>query len=600
MAGRLSLRHKLALAWAALAVQLLWPLSLPVLGLINLLAAFGLYDGPAHLPPWAHLSVLGAAVIALVVSLRRRPINWPTMAQAARRLERDSGLGHQPLAVLSDRPVAGGDPVLWQEHCRRMAALTERMRPSWPRFDLLRQDRWGLRFWIWVPLGLGLVVGHQDIPGRLSAGFWPQWGPGPQVRAWVTPPPATGLAPFVLTGSRVAIPVGSRLQASVSLDWGRAVLLLDGHEQSFDGAQDQSVDAIVANPKHIAVRRWGLVLAEWQVDNVADQPPQVAFSHDPQSNEEQGWEQVGLTASDDYGLARIWLNVESPLGPPTEIPMAGERRQPGTSHVERRMGNDEGGLAGMPVTLTPMAQDSAGQQARGASFHLRWPQRPFHDPVAQELAALRQSLLDGAAPAAVAERLAGIAENLPDLTAALALGVARRDLTMSDADTAEAQRLILQTANHQEDQAQAAAAAQLRRMGQQLDAMPAGSARAQLARLYARMLGNMLDHPDGAPGALPLGRQELAAMLARLDRLADNDGEIRQLAEKLARRLGAQGNPLGPAQAGAGADDDGTTLLPSGMDTDAAGQILRNIRTRVLDPDRPQDERAYLKRLLDR
>ena len=68
---------------------------------------------------------------------------------AARRIERESGLGHRPLSALRDRPVAGtGDRAargLWQAHLERVARSARRLRVGVPSPGLPRRDPLGVR-----------------------------------------------------------------------------------------------------------------------------------------------------------------------------------------------------------------------------------------------------------------------------------------------------------------------------------------------------------------------------------------------------------------------------------------------------------------------
>ena len=58
-------------------------------------------------------------------------LSWPSLEQAARRLERDSGVPHRPLTALDDRLTSGTQDrdslELWQEHRRRLLARIHRV-----------------------------------------------------------------------------------------------------------------------------------------------------------------------------------------------------------------------------------------------------------------------------------------------------------------------------------------------------------------------------------------------------------------------------------------------------------------------------------------
>ncbi len=92
---------------------------------------------------------------------------------------------------------------------------------------------------------------------------------------------------------------------------------------------------------------------------------------------------------------------------------------------------------------------------------------------------------------------------------------------------------------------------------------------------------------DEALANLRRGANELAAEMRRR---GDGEGEPGQQGER---------DPLGRQRAGAGSGD-GETDVPTQADRVRAREILDDIRRRAQDPNRPEAERDYLRRLLDR
>src|SRR5439155_133816 len=81
---------------------------------------------------------------------------------AARRLERDSGLAHRPVSEHGDRMV-GADPFaeeLWRLHQAR--ALPGRLRLAPPRTHLSERDPQGLRWYLLIAIAVGLVLARGD------------------------------------------------------------------------------------------------------------------------------------------------------------------------------------------------------------------------------------------------------------------------------------------------------------------------------------------------------------------------------------------------------------------------------------------------------
>ena len=97
------------LARVVLWLERLLPALLPAARVAGVFLCAALLDLPPLLPWWGHAWVLVATGAAIVVLLWRgiARIVPPDAIAADRRLERDSGLSHRPLAALSgsSRPM---------------------------------------------------------------------------------------------------------------------------------------------------------------------------------------------------------------------------------------------------------------------------------------------------------------------------------------------------------------------------------------------------------------------------------------------------------------------------------------------------------------
>ncbi|MDW8399375.1 MAG: DUF4175 family protein, partial [Acetobacteraceae bacterium] len=143
------MRLRLALARLALWWEAIWPALWPPLGLAGMFLAAALLGLPQLLPGAAHAALLAAVALLLALALWRgfRRLPRPGRAEAARRLERDSGLRHRPISAIEDRP-ATADPValaLWRAHQARAAAQLTQLRLAPPSPGLPRGDRRALR-----------------------------------------------------------------------------------------------------------------------------------------------------------------------------------------------------------------------------------------------------------------------------------------------------------------------------------------------------------------------------------------------------------------------------------------------------------------------
>ncbi|MBR0672482.1 DUF4175 family protein, partial [Neoroseomonas soli] len=147
LATRLARRTRLARL--ALWWEAAWPALWPPLGVIGLFVVAALSGLPLLLPPWLHLALLAGFAAALARTGQRalRHLHLPALPAAERRLERDSGLPHRPIATLGDRPT-GNDPValaLWQAHRRRAEERLSALRVAPPRPGLAARDPRALR-----------------------------------------------------------------------------------------------------------------------------------------------------------------------------------------------------------------------------------------------------------------------------------------------------------------------------------------------------------------------------------------------------------------------------------------------------------------------
>ncbi|WP_239451640.1 DUF4175 family protein, partial [Elioraea rosea] len=134
------------LARAALFWERLWPALWPPLGVAGVFLIVALSGLLGLLPGWLHLVLLVGFGLGFVWSLFIGFRGWrvPGERDGDRRLEQASGLSHRPLAILADRPAAGGDPMaeaLWRAHQARAAAAARTLKVGAPHPGLAARDR---------------------------------------------------------------------------------------------------------------------------------------------------------------------------------------------------------------------------------------------------------------------------------------------------------------------------------------------------------------------------------------------------------------------------------------------------------------------------
>ncbi|MGA3398097.1 MAG: DUF4175 family protein [Acetobacteraceae bacterium] len=402
------LAERRALARLAILFERVWPALWPPLGIAGLFVCVALLDLPSRLPAAWHLALLAGTAAAIVVLLVRGlwSVRAPDQAMADRRLERASGLQHRPLAVLTDRP-AQHDPMgvaLWQAHLARTIRQVRRLRVGAPHPGLPRRDRHALRAALVVALIATLGIAGPDAPARLLAALQPTLPrlpepPATELQAWITPPAYTHLAPVFLKpeGGAVSVPAGSHLTVSVTGGAGTPTLSLDAHGTAFRALDAGSfqADGDLTQGGRLAVRRNGRELAGWDLAVVVDRPPSVAWTEKPGAAGTSQETRLPWTVNDDYGVVSLQAELrlkDRPEAPPlvVSIPLPGG--SPKAAHGVNQQDLTAHPWAGLPVIARLVGRDAPGQAGSSADAIVTLPERPFQNPVARALIAIRKGL----------------------------------------------------------------------------------------------------------------------------------------------------------------------------------------------------------------
>jgi uncharacterized protein (TIGR02302 family) len=388
-----------------LLFERVWPAVAPALGLIGVFLCLALLDLPRHLPPEAHLIALvlfGLALLALLgMGLRR--VRRPSLAEADRRLEADTGLRHQPLAVLADRPATGGE-ALWAIHVARAHAQITRLTLRLPRPMLAALDTRALRALVVIALFACVMIAGPDTPALLrravSPGFTPPPAPPvPLLQAWITPPAFTGLAPIFLKaeGGAVQAPVGSKLTASLTGGTGDPTLLLGATTTPFTklDAGSFQIEQELTRDGRLAIRRAGHEAYGWDLSVVADLPPEVVFPEPPGAQRgNPPLARLPWQVRHAYGVTALQaeLHLQGRDTPPLvlSIPLPGTT--PKSAKGVRTQDLTPNPWAGLPVTAQLVAKDAAGLEGRSPVATFTLPERRFTNPVARALMAIRKQL----------------------------------------------------------------------------------------------------------------------------------------------------------------------------------------------------------------
>ncbi len=401
-----------ALARIAILFERVWPALWPALGVAGLFVCVALLDLLVLLPPWAHIGLLAGTGLLIAGLLVRglRGIAAPDDIAADRRLELASGLSHRPLAVLTDRPASGNrvpdaaSVTLWRMHVARAVQQVRRLRVGLPRPGLARRDPRALRAALVLALVATFAIAGDDAPARLAQAMEPTLPretppPATELQAWITPPGYTRLAPIFLKadGGAVSVPAGSRLTVSVTGGDATPNLLLDGRSEPFRALDKASfqVDRDLTQGGRLAVHRSGHELAAWDLSVVADQPPTADWSEPP--GRATGSQQTRLPwrATDDYGVVSLQAELrlrDRPDAPPLVVSLPLPGGSPKSAHGVSQQDLTAHPWAGLPVIARLVARDALGQVGDSKDAEFELPERPFQNPVARALIAIRRGL----------------------------------------------------------------------------------------------------------------------------------------------------------------------------------------------------------------
>jgi len=373
--------------------------------------ALALFDVLPLLPGLLHAAVLGLFAAGLLAALWRalRALRLPTSKEASRRIELDSGLEHRPLGALDDRLVTDpkdGAAALWEAHRRRLLAQAARLAARLPRAGLAKVDPMALRAVVFLLLAVAVVTGGRDWRPRLSDALSPRLEPaiaGPPTRldAWINPPAYTGLPPLFLAaqtgeGEPVQTPVGSIVLAQVQGRGGVPQLHLGPASEDFAPVTDgvYKIDRRLDAGDRLAITQDGATLAEWPIEILPDNPPDIEFISPPGRTERSAL-RLEYAAQDDYGLNQVVIEIEridrpdsEPLSLDLPLPAVGLRETESTSYHDLTPHP----WAGIAVSLRLVAVDALGQSGASAPVRTVLPERIFNHPVARALVELRKQL----------------------------------------------------------------------------------------------------------------------------------------------------------------------------------------------------------------
>ena len=487
------LDRRVALARTVLAIERVLPRLWPAFGFLGFYLALALTGLFAFIAWPLQALLLAATITASALSLHDgfEDFAWPRALDAARRLERDSGLAHRPISERGD-VLVGDDPFaqeLWALHRARGLPGTFRLRP--PRTGIAERDPQGLRWYLLIAIAAGLVLARGDTGSRLIGAFDSGAAANAGIDAWIDPPPYTGLA---LTSLRVGdtsiitVPQGSVLNLRVH-GAPRTPGLAAGSNAAprFAGEDGEySSNVILSQPARVRVQVGGHAIGKWNIVAVPDAAPTIALIAKPSPTEQKATK-FAFKGSDDYGIANVRAVLApkgghgKPLVAELPLPESSAKQIDQTSFVDLTSHP----YAGLMVEGHLEARDAIGQKGLSAPVTFRLPARVFTDPLARALIEQRQHLAtsDAAGRKVVLLTLDALAidperfyEGKNDIFLALRSAAGGVKNAKSDADIARVEDILWQTALKLERGGLLSAAEELRKLQMMITAALASGA----------------------------------------------------------------------------------------------------------------------------
>jgi len=536
--------------------------------------------------------------LGLALGLGLRSFRWPTLTEAAERL--DASLAGRPIAAVTDRQAIGsGDAAsatVWRAHLERMAQRLAGARAVPPDLRLAGRDRFALRLAGGTALATALIFGGLWQGGVLAP---TETGPGgsalasgPAWEGWIAPPSHTGRPTIYLnevaSGSALEVPEDSRVTLRLYGEVG-AVRLAETVSGDDDGVPAPERSFTVARDGEITLS--GATDAGWTLVMVPDDPPEAAFAGPPEAGL-RGEMTLPFTASDDYGVvagrAEIALDPDAvdrrhglaPEPEPREpvvldlpLPFSGDRTDFEEALIEDLAAHP---WAGLPVRMRLVVEDAAGQEGTVTRDVAAMPGRRFFDPLAGALAEQRRDLLwNRENGGRVAQVLRAVTHRPDDIfesaTAYLVVRTAIRRLEaaipagLPDAARDEVSELLWRAALLIEEGDLSDALARLRRAQERLsEAMEQGASEQEIAQLmqelreamdeYMRQLAEQAQrNPESMAetedDSEPMSQQDLQDMLDRIEELfrqgrtAEAQQLLQQLRQMMENMRVTQGSP---------------------------------------------------------
>jgi uncharacterized protein (TIGR02302 family) len=579
-------------ASAALLWEKFWRAIIPpalVLGLFVSLSFAGLWLNVSR--PWRIIGVVlfGLALIMTVLPLFG--LRAPSRKQALARIDRSSGVQHNPASGLEDELANDdGDPAtraLWAVHRRRMMRAVAALKVGAPSPRMVDFDRYALRAAVLLMLVASAFIAGPEKYARFAAAFdWRETAlPGASYRidAWIDPPAYTGKPPVMLNltegasqAQDIAAPINSIVivrasggDLSVETQGGlESASKADATKPAQPSTGDREQRWLLQGDSTLCLKHAGALVGLFNIAVIPDLPPQIELTDAPHANA-RGSLTLSYKVSDDYGVVSAEADFADPtvegttgrlrsLVPPPHVALPLPAGPGGLGETQATVDLSDHPWAGAQVKMTLTVHDGGGNWGKSEPIEITLPQRPFVKPIARALVEQRRNLVlfpDSRERVQAALDGLMIAPETFDVSSSVFLGLSVASSMLhdaqSDADLVNVADYLWNMALEIENGSLSEAERDLRAAEQQLrDALQRNAPDEEIRKLtenlraaldkflnefseqQARELGNQ-QQPERAPNpSRSISRKDLQSMLDRMQEMArsgDRDDAQRML-----------------------------------------------------------------------
>ncbi len=432
------LRHAKRMIFLGRLWLALWP-PIAVALVFLTVSLFGLWP---NLDRTTHLGALAAFGLALFASLWALVrLRLPTRDEAVARVEAMTGVKHRPVTSFNDTFSIGGDAAsqdLWAAHKERLTRSFDKLRAGWPEARVDRRDPFALRAVLILALALGFIIHGGEVKERVTAAFTIPASArtlATRIDAWITPPAYTAKAPLMIadgmraftsmTESRpeVTAPENSELVVRINHPdaTGFTTRLVDGGTPDAPPLAPDPVStatlaefrAKLGTSTTLEIADGGAVIARWRLNILDDRAPSIAVTESV-SVAARGAIQIKYHVEDDYGVASARALIKQAnniggelapgargetqgpkrLGEPPVIPLPLPRASLKSGGGQTFKDLTAHPWAGLPVVMTMIAEDQAGQIGGSDAGTFILPERVFRKPLARALIEQRKALVN--------------------------------------------------------------------------------------------------------------------------------------------------------------------------------------------------------------